>query len=619
MSTGLSISGAVSGIDTATMINQLMSVEASQQNALKTRQSNAQKAADAYSSVISSLKDLATKAKALANTAGWQGSVATSSSESVKATASGTASGSLTFDVDDVAASHAIVSSDTVNSTGAIVASSGVLGVLDANGTEISTIDVGSGSLAEVVAAINNSATGLRASTVQTTPGNYRLQVTTKTSGAAGEFAITGLDGFAGVDILTQGADAKITVGSDPLTQYTITSSSNTFSGVIPGLSFTVSKEETNVTVEASVDGSKIADEVKSLVDAANGVLTTLSSQTAYNSSTKTGGALLGEGTIRNLQQQILSTVGGAGAPGVSLTRDGKLKFDAEKFTTAFEADPAKTASLYGASSTFSPALGIADGTALPLVRTATTAKAGNYAVQVAVTAAREQWRMDPPGGDIGGQTVVVMQGSRIVTYTAGVGESVADAVAAMNSQMSSSNLGVTAAVVGASVFFTASAAGTGSAFEVTMNGATATRTVAGRDVAGSIDGYDATGSGAILSLSEAASDANGLAFDTSAITDADVSGGGGYIGDVSYTPGLAQGLANLLDAVTDTRDGTLSRARANRQADVQDLQDSIDSWDRRLETRRAALTKQFTAMETAIAALKSQTSALSGLSSSSS
>jgi flagellar hook-associated protein 2 len=220
---------------------------------------------------------------------------------------------------------------------------------------------------------------------------------------------------------------------------------------------------------------------------------------------------------------------------------------------------------------------------------------------------------MDPPGGIIGGQTVVVMQGSRVVTYTAGVGESIADAVAAMNSRMSSSNLGVTAAVVGASVFFTAASPGTGSTFEVTMNGATATLTVAGQDVTGSIDGYDATGSGTILSLSEEASDANGLAFDTAAITDADVSGGG-YIGDASYTPGLAQSLANLLDAVTDTRDGSLSQARANRLADVQDLQDSIESWDRRLESRRATLTKQFTAMETAIAALKSQTSALSGL-----
>ena len=61
MSTGLSVSGAVSGIDTATMVTQLISVEAQQQTAIKNRQSAAQKTADAYTSLITSLKDLATK------------------------------------------------------------------------------------------------------------------------------------------------------------------------------------------------------------------------------------------------------------------------------------------------------------------------------------------------------------------------------------------------------------------------------------------------------------------------------------------------------------------------------------------------------------------------------
>jgi flagellar hook-associated protein 2 len=613
MSSGLSVSGAVSGIDTATMVSQLMKVEAQQQTAIKNRQSQAQKAADAYSSVITSLKDLASKAKSLANTDAWQGSTATSSSTTVKATASGTATGSLTFDVDKVAASHALISTDAVAATSAIVASGGTLSIKDAEGDETASIQVGSGSLAEVVAAINASDAGLRASAVQTSPGNYRLQVTNKTSGSAGEFTIDGLDGFGGVDVLTQGTDAQITVGSNPLTQYTITSSSNTFAGVVPGLSFTVSKEETNVTVEAAVDGSKVADDVKSLVDAANGVLSDLAKKSSYDSSTKTGGALFGESTVRQLQQQILGTIGGAGAPGVSLTRDGKLSFDRTKFTDAFAADPARTARAYGASATFDAAPGV--GGAVSLSRSATTVKAGAYAVQVAVASAREQWRMDPPGGDIGGQTVVVMQGSRMVTFTAGVGDSIADAVAAMNSKMASSGVGVTASVVGASVVFNAASPGASAAFSVTMNGAAATRTVAGRDAQGTIDGLTATSSGGLLTLNDTSSGADGLTLDVSTITDADVTATGGNVGQVTYRPGLAQGLAGLLDRVTDTRDGSLSRAQASRLAAVKDLQSSIESWDLRLEARRATLTKQFTAMETAIAGLQSQTTALGGLS----
>ena len=619
MSTGLSVSGAVSGIDTATMVSQLISVEAQQQTAIKNRQTAAQKTADAYTSLITSLKDLAGKAKALATTDNWQGSTATSSSATVKATATGTTTGSLTFDVDKVAASHALISADAVGSTSAIVASGGTLSVKDAGGNVTASIDVGSGSLAEVVAAINGSDAGLRASAVQTSPGNYRLQVTNKTSGAAGEFTIAGLDGFAGVNVLAQGADAQITVGTNPLTKYSITSSSNTFSGVVPGLAFTVSKEETNVTVEASIDASKVATDVKALVDSANTILADLSKKSAYDASTKTGGALFGESTIRQLQQQILDVVGGAGAPGVQLTRDGKLSFDESKFTAAFTADPAKTAKAFGASMTFAPAAGVSGG--VSLARAATTAQAGAYAVQVAVASAREQWKMDPPGGDIGGQTVVVMQGSRMVTYTAGVGDSIADAVAAMNTKMASSGIAVSASVVGASVVFNATSAGTSGAYSVTMGGAPATKTVAGRDAEGTIDGITATSSGGLLTLNDASSGANGLTLDVSTISDADVlaAAGGGQVGEVTFKPGLAQSLAGLLERVTDTHDGTLSRAKASRLADVKNLQDSITSWDLRLEARRAMLTKQFTAMETAIAALQSQTSALSGLSTSSS
>ena len=46
-------------------------------------------------------------------------------------------------------------------------------------------------------------------------------------------------------------------------------------------------------------------------------------------------------------------------------------------------------------------------------------------------------------------------------------------------------------------------------------------------------------------------------------------------------------------------------------------LQAQIDDWDTRLADYRAQLTTQFTAMETALAALKSQTSSLAGLSTS--
>jgi flagellar hook-associated protein 2 len=195
------------------------------------------------------------------------------------------------------------------------------------------------------------------------------------------------------------------------------------------------------------------------------------------------------------------------------------------------------------------------------------------------------------------------------------VGDSIADAVAAMNTQLASSGLGVSAAVAGGSVVFNASSLGSSGAFSVTMGGVAQTKLTAGTNAEGTIDGETATGSGGILSLSSDTSGANGLAVDVSGISAADVAAASlGTVGWVTYQPGLAQSLAGMLDRMTDTRDGTLSRAQTSRLNAVHDLQKSIDSWDLRLEARRKALTKQFTAMETAISALKKQTSALSGL-----
>src|SRR6185312_7375874 len=123
---------------------------------IKTKQSAAQKAADTYTSVITSLKSLATQTADLAKTSTWQGSSAVSSSASVTATTTGNATGTLTFDVAAIATAHTLVSAadSPAASTSSVVAGSTIT-VKDAAGaTTKGTIDVGNGTLAEVVAGI---------------------------------------------------------------------------------------------------------------------------------------------------------------------------------------------------------------------------------------------------------------------------------------------------------------------------------------------------------------------------------------------------------------------------------------------------------------------------------
>lgn len=605
---GFSISGAISGLDTATIVNQIVQVEGRQQQMISNRRSAAQKSSDAYSSLISSLKAMADKARSLAKTSTWVGSTATSSSESVKTNVTGTVSASLTFDVTALAATHTLVSDDAVSSASATVAS-GPLTFTKADGST-KTIQVGGGSLSEVVSAINSSGTGLRAAAVQVAPGSYRLQVAAGSSGTASAFTLDGLDGFTGVSVLAAGADAQITMGSGP-SAYTVSSSSNTFSGIAPGLDFTVSKLENAVTVEASLDGAKVADSVDDLVKSVNELLSSISKQTAYDAATKTGGVLMAESSVRSLQQELLSQAGLADAPGVDLTREGRLTFDRAEFVKAFKADPDATAGAFGARLSMTPEAGVTGSATL--VRAADSTRPGTYNLKVTVSAAREQWKTEPPGGIISGETIVLMRGSTIVSYTAGAGDTLADVVAAVNAR-AVGPLGVTAAVDGGSIVLTAMNAGSAQNFSVEWGADSGTQLVVGTDVEGEIDGQTAVGAGDTLTLAKGTGGAVGLSI-RSTISDADIAATGGDVGSITFGQGFAQRMVALVDRATNKVDGTLVTAKAGRDADVKDLQDQFDAWTTRLEAKRLQLTRQFTAMETAISSLQNKAGALAGLS----
>jgi len=52
-----------------------------------------------------------------------------------------------------------------------------------------------------------------------------------------------------------------------------------------------------------------------------------------------------------------------------------------------------------------------------------------------------------------------------------------------------------------------------------------------------------------------------------------------------------------------------LVKRAETEDAEATDLQKRIEDWDRRLELRRSTLTRQFTAMETALGTLQNQSS----------
>jgi flagellar hook-associated protein 2 len=76
---------------------------------------------------------------------------------------------------------------------------------------------------------------------------------------------------------------------------------------------------------------------------------------------------------------------------------------------------------------------------------------------------------------------------------------------------------------------------------------------------------------------------------------------------------GFVSRVGEVAEAASDRVDGTLTTAITGRTDAIGRLDDSIEAWDLRLELRRTALTRQFTALETALNQMNSQSSWLAG------
>lgn len=349
-----SLGSLLFGLDGTSFVSQLMQTEAQPETLLKTQLAGVQAAAAAYRSVNSAVAALQSAAAALTDPATWGAVQATSSSNTVTASAAaGATPGSLSFTVDQLAAAHTVVTGQNWTSTTDAFGLGSSLTLTKADGT-VSTITVGgTGTLGDAIAAINAAGAGVTATAVDTGTG-YLLQVGATTTGAAGAFTLTASGGTSGTfSVQTQGQDAQLTVGSGT-SAYQVTSSTNTFTGVLPGTTFTVSQASTAATVTVTADPDAAANAVQSLVTAANTVLSKIGGYT--DTSPGSTAPLQGDGTLTGLAGQVLDAVttaiggGSAAADGLQVTQDGQLTFDPTAFKAALAANPSLVQSTFGGS-----------------------------------------------------------------------------------------------------------------------------------------------------------------------------------------------------------------------------------------------------------------------------
>lgn len=368
----LAIDGLVSGLKTTDLINSLMTVEGVPQTLLKNKLTTTNSFISSLQTINGLVQSLASKATDAAKPTSLDVFTATSSSTGVTAVAGTNATaGSITFSVGSTAAAQVGVSA--AMSTWSAAAEP--ITLVGADGTK-TTVMPASGSLDDTVTAINKSGAGVTATKVAAgtdTDGTelFRLQLTSAKTGTAGAFQVyrgtgdqvtagtaTNVLTEVGAAVVAQAKDATVTLWAGTAAEQVITSATNTFTDLVPGLTVTVTKPTTEaVTVGVTQDTTKAKAVASGLVDAMNAVTAYYGSNTAVTSTTSpttgttstTAGVLSGDGTTRDVVQRLTSTmsapVGGKSPSsiGISITKDGDFTFDADVFQQALATDPEGT------------------------------------------------------------------------------------------------------------------------------------------------------------------------------------------------------------------------------------------------------------------------------------
>ncbi|MBN8644190.1 MAG: flagellar filament capping protein FliD [Planctomycetes bacterium] len=244
--------------------------------------------------------------------------------------------------------------------------SEGVSGTARRNGSYEKTVNFNaSDSLESVVNAINAASVGATAALIRDgssgTP--FRISFTARDSGSLGRTVIDSGSLDLGLSTLSKGDDAVAFFGNaDPARAILLTSSTNTLDQVVQGVSVSLKTVSTTpVTVTVTRDQDAIEKSIKDFVDSFNKVLATMDKYDTYNSETNRRGVLLGDTTVSQIKNQLLSAVQGTPTGvsgqfsrlfqvGVKIGSGSKLEFDTARFRTAYAADPQNVEDLFAAS-----------------------------------------------------------------------------------------------------------------------------------------------------------------------------------------------------------------------------------------------------------------------------
>jgi flagellar hook-associated protein 2 len=644
--------GIGSGLDIASIVDKLVSVESQPLTDLQTREASYQTKLSAYGQVSSALGTFQNTVAALAAPTAFA-SFATSINDTTQAAvsvdstnASALTAGSHTLQVTQLATPQRTASSGFADTTSAVGTGTITIDTGSWNagytaftpnasaGSKTITIDSSNNSLAGIRDAINASGAGVTASIINDGSGN-RLVIAGNSTGAANGFRISTSDGDGNnLDAagLSQVAFDPSAAGGTPQSQHlgdasnatfvldglNISKPSNHVTDAISGLAIDLKAVNTTSTAfTIARDTSTAATNVSNFVSAYNTIVNGLSSLTAYNATTKTAGTLSGDTSIRliasRLQSLVATVLPGGGSitslndVGVTFKDDGTLSLDSTKLSSALSSNPDAVGRLFAKTGTATDSL-------VSYTDSTDKTQVGTYALNVTQLAsqgtltgsAAANLTITAGVNDTIGLTIDNVATS--ITIPPGTYANAAALATAVQSQINGTSAlstvgsSVTVAATNGVLSFTSQRYGSASSVLVNDgNGATdlvgsSPTPTTGVDVAGTLDGTAFTGAGQV---------ATGAAFSSTDGLKLTITGGTtGNRGTFTLSRGIAAQINDTLTQFLDPTNGLLATATTSVNSTITDLQSQEADWTSRIADIRTRITAQYNAMDTLVASL---------------
>ncbi|SDI03943.1 flagellar filament capping protein FliD [Propionivibrio dicarboxylicus] len=371
--------GIASGLDTASIVSQLMAVEKAPLTRLQSQLSTVESQISAMGKVKSAIASLQDAASAIATSSDlytYTGSVADTSIASASTTSSAVA-GTYSLEVDQLATNHKLKSSASIDTS-----SGGTLTIqlgstasgsfVEKSGTSAVSVNVAANaSLSDIASSINSANAGVTATVISGSDGNH-LVVTSSESGETNQIkidsTISGL-GFDPDNTSSSENMSQVTAAQNAIVKIdgiTIANTtSNTITDAVTGVTLTLkgttgSGSTTQLTV--ANDSSGLETKAKAFVDAYNSARSTLKTLSQYDSTGSSTGVLNGDSTVATALNQLRSLLSTSPSGvsssyqylsqlGISSSNDGTLSLDTSTLETAMTSDfasVAKSVAAYG-------------------------------------------------------------------------------------------------------------------------------------------------------------------------------------------------------------------------------------------------------------------------------